>query len=76
MVGVSEHDHGRATGCRTSDLDRVLDRLRTRREQRRPLRVVTRGQPVERRGYVDESLVLRDQEAGVGEALSLLRDAC
>ena len=36
--------------------------------------VVTRGQPVERSGYVDEPLVLRDQKARVGEALSLLRN--
>jgi hypothetical protein len=74
VVSVSEHDHRRATGCRTSDLDRVLDRFRTGREQRRPLRVVTRGKPVQRGGYVDESLVLRDQEARVGEALGLLRN--
>ena len=37
--------------------------------------MVTRGEPVERGGYVDESLVLGDQEARVGEALSLLRNS-
>jgi hypothetical protein len=72
---MPEHDYRRATGRRTSDLDRVLDRLRASREQRRPLRVVARGKPVEGGGYGDDSLVLSDQEARVGEALSLLSNA-
>ena len=75
MVGVPEHHHRRATGRRTSDLDRVLDRFRPGREERGPLRVVARGKPVEGGGDLDESLVLGDQEARVGEALSLLLDA-
>jgi hypothetical protein len=74
VVRVPEHDHSRATGRRTSNLDRVLDRFRTGREQRRPLWMVARGEPVECGGNVDEPLVLRNQEACVCEALSLLRN--
>jgi hypothetical protein len=57
---VPEHDHCRATGRRARDLDRILDCFRTSREKRRPLQVGARRKPVERGGYVDESLVLGD----------------
>ena len=72
VVGVVE-DHDRVpAGGVPGDLDGVLDRLGTGVEQRGPLLVCARRQPVELLAHLDVALVRRHHEAGVGELGDLL----
>ena len=71
MVRVIEDDDGVLLGVVTSDLDRVLDCLCARVEERGALLVVAGGELVELLGDVDVALVGGDGEAGVRELLDL-----
>ena len=73
MVAVLEYHDRLPAGEYPGDLDGVLDCLGAGVEQRRPLLVLARGQPVERRADFDVALVGRDEEGGVGELAGLLR---
>ncbi len=71
VVGVVERDDRLLLRVAARDLDGVLDGFRTGVEQRRALRVVARGQPVQGFGDLDVGVVGGDGEAGVGELLQL-----
>jgi hypothetical protein len=71
---VVEHRDGVPAGVGTGDLDRVLDGLRARVEQRRLLRVVTRSELRQLLAHVDVTVVGRDHEARVRERGDLLDD--
>ena len=75
VVGVSDDDDGLPTGGGARDLDRVLHSLGAGGEQGGLLGVGAGCQAVERRGDLDEPLVLGDQEAGVRKASYLLGHA-
>ena len=67
VVAVVERDDRLLLRELAGDLDGVLDGLGARVEQGALLRVVARGDAVERLGDGDVRLVRRDHEAGVGE---------
>ena len=74
VVGMVEDDNAGAACVSPGDLDRVLNRLRTRVEQGRPLLVCTGGEPGQLLGDSDVTLVRRDHEAGVSEVPRLGTD--
>src|ERR671937_411820 len=67
-----ERDHGRPLGVRAGELDRVLDRLRARVEERRPLWPRDRRKGDQPLAELDVDLVRDDREVGVAEARELL----
>ncbi len=72
VEGSLERDHRRAAGVRARELDRVLDRLRARVEERRLRRAPERRDLDQPLGQLDVDLVRDDREVGVGEARRLL----
>ena len=74
VEAAGEGDHRRATRVEAGDLQRVLDRLRTRREEDGFLGACAGGERVECLGECDVTLVGRHLEAGVSQLLQLPRD--
>ena len=67
-------DHARASGMGAGDLDRVLHRFRTRRQEDGLVRPARRHQPVQPIGKAYIAFVGRDLKAGVAELLELCRN--
>ena len=69
-----EHDHGLSLRVQPRELDRVLDRLSARIEERAARLAADRGESSEPLGELDVTLVRDDGEVRVQEALGLLDD--
>ena len=74
METTLEGDHARATGVQPGELDRVLDRLGARVEERGPGRAGNRDERAQALRELDVGLVGDDRVVGVKEALGLVDD--
>ena len=74
MEPCVERDHGRAAGRDSCDLDRILDCLGARVEERGSRRAGERDDPTEPLGELDVHGVRHDREVGVDELGRLLLD--
>jgi hypothetical protein len=74
MEAAGKGDDRRALGVVAGDFHRILERLRTRREENRFLREISGRECIQAFRQAHVGLVGDDVETGVRECLSLLRD--